>query len=641
MNRFCENCGNKLGENVRFCAKCGAPAGGNAAPPQATRPTPPTQGGYVPSQARPKPIQSGYAPAPQSYSAPAPAQPQYVPPPGVGRRRGIRTACIALAALLVVQIIAVILFGWPGFAVPKDDGEGAAQTLGNRDENSRPPESGGTRPGSAPPPTPTPTPASEIMRDSIAAMMARMSDEGLRGGVDAGALFGLPSDMYSYKQAELSVSVTPPGDSGEAITYSQRDVIAEDGGGEHSMRLDMGGESLDGGAWFESENMIIRFGDASKPMIRYGLSGNDAKAMAGLIPMDRYQLCLRADSPSAAINTDWNAALGDVGELLLAHEDDISESESALDAANETIDVRIQELTLTGDEALAAFGSFIGAWETDLRSGDVLRVADLTADKANQAAADATGGGSGSSEEAPDTLERMSALLEAQDAELTIKTGVSNDIPVHFELAFASSDGECGLKLLCADGDKPYSSVALRLPEGDGYDFENSSSANARTAKYTIFQPGGAVLGECVYTNAITESGSSFASEYSLELIDYGKEDVPEGERITSSGVYSHSAGGGAVESSFEGTFTRADAEPIGYTGTLRLSEAYGEIDIPEFIEGSGMEAASRRELFELLHSSGDEDATAEEIEESMAEFYATPMPLQAFTSNVMLLGGL
>ncbi len=132
MNKFCENCGNMLGENMRFCANCGAPAGGNAATPQAG-PTPPIQSGYAPQPPQTRatpPIQSGYAPAPQSYPAYANAGQVPQPPP---KKKISGALCIALAALLFVQIVVLALFGWPGFAVPKDD-EGAAQTLGREDD---------------------------------------------------------------------------------------------------------------------------------------------------------------------------------------------------------------------------------------------------------------------------------------------------------------------------------------------------------------------------------------------------------------------------------------------------------------------------------------------------------------------------
>ncbi len=127
MNKFCENCGNKLNEGVRFCANCGAPT--NAAP-AAPSPAPPQQSAYAPppqqSAYAPPSQQSVYAPAPQQgYGAYANAG--YAPPP---KKRISNALCIALAALLFLQIVAIALFGWPGFAVPKDDETGAAQTLG-------------------------------------------------------------------------------------------------------------------------------------------------------------------------------------------------------------------------------------------------------------------------------------------------------------------------------------------------------------------------------------------------------------------------------------------------------------------------------------------------------------------------------
>jgi len=107
MARFCENCGFELHSNSRFCAKCGAaikaapvntaPA---APPPQAV---PPQAQNYTPPQAKPK------AP-PKSNAAPATPKRQKS---GNGRN----TLCIMLSVLLVVQVAAVALYGWPGLLV--------------------------------------------------------------------------------------------------------------------------------------------------------------------------------------------------------------------------------------------------------------------------------------------------------------------------------------------------------------------------------------------------------------------------------------------------------------------------------------------------------------------------------------------
>ena len=107
MARFCENCGFELHTGSRFCGKCGAvikaatvntaPA---APPPQAV---PPQAQNYTPPQAKPK------AP-PKSNAAPATPKRQKS-----GNRRN--ALCIVLAVLLVVQVAAVALYGWPGLLV--------------------------------------------------------------------------------------------------------------------------------------------------------------------------------------------------------------------------------------------------------------------------------------------------------------------------------------------------------------------------------------------------------------------------------------------------------------------------------------------------------------------------------------------
>ncbi len=85
MAKFCINCGNPLRENARFCTKCGATVEG------------------VPT-----------------------AQPQAPPPPRANwqgsavanaKSPGGNVLCVLLAIVLVLQIAAVALYGWPGFMV--------------------------------------------------------------------------------------------------------------------------------------------------------------------------------------------------------------------------------------------------------------------------------------------------------------------------------------------------------------------------------------------------------------------------------------------------------------------------------------------------------------------------------------------
>ncbi len=97
MGKYCTNCGKELHTGARFCAKCGA-AVFNA-------PTNPVPG------AQPKPV-----PQPPKYTAPVamPERKSAAAPKGNGGRN---TLCIVLSVLLVIQTVAVALYGWPGFMV--------------------------------------------------------------------------------------------------------------------------------------------------------------------------------------------------------------------------------------------------------------------------------------------------------------------------------------------------------------------------------------------------------------------------------------------------------------------------------------------------------------------------------------------
>ena len=105
MGKYCVNCGKELYAGAKFCAKCGAAvldAPANPAPVAQQQPVP-----------QPQPI--------------AEAQPQKNIPPATTPKRksvaapkrngGRNTLCIVLSVLLVVQIAAVALYGWPGFMV--------------------------------------------------------------------------------------------------------------------------------------------------------------------------------------------------------------------------------------------------------------------------------------------------------------------------------------------------------------------------------------------------------------------------------------------------------------------------------------------------------------------------------------------
>ena len=105
MGKYCMNCGNELYTGARFCAKCGA-AALNAPPNHVTaaqpKSVPQTQ---TKTEAQPqKPIPPVAMPISKSSATP--------------KRSGWQGAlCIVLSVLLVIQILAVAFYGWPGFMV--------------------------------------------------------------------------------------------------------------------------------------------------------------------------------------------------------------------------------------------------------------------------------------------------------------------------------------------------------------------------------------------------------------------------------------------------------------------------------------------------------------------------------------------
>jgi hypothetical protein len=95
MEKYCTKCGNELRTGARFCAKCGAAV--------SSAPINPVPGTQAKTQLQPQkhipPVVS-----PKSHAVP--------------KREGWQDIlCIVLSILLVIQMVAVALYGWPGFMV--------------------------------------------------------------------------------------------------------------------------------------------------------------------------------------------------------------------------------------------------------------------------------------------------------------------------------------------------------------------------------------------------------------------------------------------------------------------------------------------------------------------------------------------
>jgi hypothetical protein len=105
MGKYCTNCGNELHTGARFCAKCGA-----TVLDVPTNPVPAAQPKPVPQTQAKTEVQ------PQEYTPPV-ATPKRKSAAAPKRNSGRNALCIVLSVLLVIQIAAVALYGWPGFMV--------------------------------------------------------------------------------------------------------------------------------------------------------------------------------------------------------------------------------------------------------------------------------------------------------------------------------------------------------------------------------------------------------------------------------------------------------------------------------------------------------------------------------------------
>jgi hypothetical protein len=458
------------------------------------------------------------------------------------------------------------------------------------------------------------------MEASLVRLMERLSDEGVRGGMNLNAAFGIPGDLYSYNSAELSVTIEGKESS---LVYGQRSVIGKNGDAEHSMSLDTDGESMKTGAYFKGSDMIVQMGDASLPLIGYKLPSEDAAAMSGMAAMERYLLALRTDTPAQGVDMDWNAALTPVGQLLTAKESEIVAATESVNAGGNSLEVEMSSLTIGGDEAAPAFSAFIDSWRRDFRCGDMLSLSDVFKE-----------------DETPPALERLAAMAaEGQDAALTLRTGVYEDVPVLLELSYAGAAGECRLVIVFWErGEDGYSSVSLRFPEGDGFTYVDKAAAGGSSAAHNFYGAGDTLLAESLLSSTGSGDRSSFSSSFSYVMTDYTDEDAPQGKKMESSGSYSHSVSGKVINGSFSGELLMSgdeDDRPMAFSGTVTLSEDFGEPAIPEFMEGSGRTAATRLELFTALYAD-NEDAAPEAI---MKRIETIPSLYRPITGNLILFG--
>jgi len=115
VGNYCTNCGKELHTGARFCAKCGAAA--LAAP---AKPVP---------AAQPKPVPQPVAVAQHQKRTPPAATTKQESAAKPKRNGGRNMLCIVLSVLLVIQIAAVALYGWPGFMVGGGLGRSDSFTL--------------------------------------------------------------------------------------------------------------------------------------------------------------------------------------------------------------------------------------------------------------------------------------------------------------------------------------------------------------------------------------------------------------------------------------------------------------------------------------------------------------------------------
>jgi hypothetical protein len=97
MGKYCMNCGKELHTGARFCANCGT--------------------GVLDALANPVPVAQPRPASQSQKTIPPAAMPISKSSAAPKRNSGQGALCIMLSVFLVIQTVAVVLYGWPGFLV--------------------------------------------------------------------------------------------------------------------------------------------------------------------------------------------------------------------------------------------------------------------------------------------------------------------------------------------------------------------------------------------------------------------------------------------------------------------------------------------------------------------------------------------
>ncbi|NLF80136.1 MAG: hypothetical protein GX572_02965 [Clostridia bacterium] len=446
----------------------------------------------------------------------------------------------------------------------------------------------------------TPTSPIDIAAVSIETLMNQLRTESASGGFSLDSFLGLDAAVLHSRQSILDVALTNP-EADSAMNYRQSAIIAANDEAAFEMEMDNGEEAYRSGVYFSGNEMLVRFADVNKPMIRYALSDDSAAALAGQPPLKRYMACLAAPDPGLMLGGGWESQwaqlAGHLGENLT--DADIEQGEMELMIQDQSLSIATYHLQLAGKPATDSMRCCFDAWNGDADVRSFICLADNVAER----------------ESAQTTLSLLeAAMLHNQgddwaNSALALTIGMLNDTPVYLDLLYALPQGEFALTMtFWGEGKAKQTEIRLRTLDGSGFNLRDQNRDggdvfNQETVQ-TLYRPGGVLAATNTLTaDNIYESGGlskTFSNTYRLIDADDGEESL-----TVAAGEYAHTDNNGEINGVFSGRLTMdaQDSDPMimNYSGKIFLSGQAGQVKIPEFIAGSGREISDHPALLAAL----------------------------------------
>ncbi len=473
----------------------------------------------------------------------------------------------------------------------------------------------------APTPEPTPIPLSiqfqegleKVLKDAV----AKSEDIGQAG---LGFLLNPEGgEKDASSRAETVIGIKQ--DDNEEQTVKTV-TLMDKGTGDASFTIGAmeGAETAgEGGMYFVGDSMILKRADASAPLVRFMPDMALAASYKNQTALSRAALALSEDQKPVQSEEEWGDRIASFAALVLAQsaQDDYAEGTTALSLPGggngETI-----TLALGGDAARAVLADYVALLSDN---GGISGMLDGIETKDQ----DETG------------VKRLAALQssiqDAGDISLTAELILFDNDPIGVDLSF-SVDGvenawrllfyEKGferyneLSFLFGDGAKATMLDTNKNTGGDGFAGEGTMESVHPDGEGTSI----AFQSQSTNTSALYDMTGTLT--FSQTQMDDGSLDTQSGD-VAVTWKQEQSASGG-VDATGTAVVT-SDGDTLNVS--IEYSKIYGDVSVeaPKFIEGAGVSASSREDVFN-------------ELDIDTEEFDALPTAYRGFMLLMALANG-